>query len=467
VISLLVALNVMIVIALVWVATRRDVSPVFAIGLFCVYGIWYGVPIAVTLLAWDHIARRAFAPLDKLVYVAVLDCIAFLLTVVLFAVGWRRWKWIVNGSLGKVTFSPRMMTWLILASVGLWLVLRKLTLGLVGTSYTESNAFMARAEGTTAMGSLGIFFVISSILQAFLFACIIMPRHRWSRVISLILWAWLLVSTASEVLVGSRVALITPCILLLMWVHERRISRAALLMAYASIGFFVATVGVLLTIVIAQVRAESKISISNTGQESKQLVGQRSDPTDQMWLFVDHVTLKFETFTCGSVLLERRGVGVAGVKPYIGALLSLVPRRIMPGKPLPGSVDGTNRGLPQRIVAIDFGYDEDSGNVQVSPASVAMWQFGFLGLIPLVLINTLNLRLLNSLLNTRSLLTRALALLIFTIPTSVGVFSTADFIIMSAERAVAIYVGGTVLLHIVLMVFRPVRAPRPMEQPSS
>ena len=167
-IPLLVALNVMIVISLVWVATRRDVSPVFAIGLLAVYGIWYGVPIAITLLSWEHIARRAFAPLDKLVYVAVLDSIAFLLTIVLFAVGWRRWRWIVRGSLGRVTFSPRMMTWLILGSVGLWLILRRLTLGLVGTSYTESNAFMARAEGTTALGSLGIFFVISSILQAFL-----------------------------------------------------------------------------------------------------------------------------------------------------------------------------------------------------------------------------------------------------------------------------------------------------------
>jgi hypothetical protein len=317
------------------------------------------------------------------------------------------------------------------------------------------------SEGTGAAASLGILFFISTILQAFLVSCLLTPFPRQPRIIAPLLWIWLLFMTATEVLVGSRMSLMVPCVVLLMWVHQRRISRTALVAIYGGIVFFMATVGVLLTIVIAQIRAQNTITVAAARQESQQVVSDGTSRAEQLWTFFDHIYLKFDSIGPGAMLVEGRGAGSAGVKPWIGAALSVVPRRILASKPVPGSNDGTYRGTPQRIMAADLGYDPDFGNVGVSPAAISIWQFGLLGLVPLILINALNMRMMNSLLMTRSVFTRMLPLIVLNIPAFTGVYSNGDAILMGAERAFAVYLAATVGLFLASITMRaPLTAAR-------
>src|SRR5439155_17899763 len=141
---------------------------------------------------------------------------------------------------------------------------------------------------------------------------------------------------------------------------------------------------------------------------------------------LDGVNFKFDGISPAAHLLATYGVGVAGFRPYEGAVLAIVPRLIMPAKPVPGSADGTNRGIPQRIVAADMGYDPDVGNVPVAPASIGMWQKGWLGVLLFVIINALQFRLINSFLLTRSLLVQTLAVLLVGIP-AISLIGPGDF----------------------------------------
>jgi hypothetical protein len=460
----LVLLNVLVVIALLWVSTRRDVSAILVIALLFVYVLWYFIPSAITVLAWDRIASRVLITYDVFVKYATIETFALLMTLITFGVGWRRWKWMTNGRLANLTIGRRGMTWLVLGAVFVSLLIRKMVLGIVGTSYVEANAFSVVSEGTSSAASLGILFFLSTILQAFLICCLLTPYPRQPKLIAPLLWVWLLLMTATEVLVGSRMAVMVPCVILLMWVHQRRISRTALVAIYGGIVFFMATVGVLLTIVIAQIRTQNTITVAAASRESQQMVGDDKSRAEQLWTFFDHIYLKFDSIGPGSMLVEGRGAGVAGVRPWIGAVLSVVPRRILPSKPVPGSIDGTYRGTPQRIMAVDLGYDADFGNVGVSPAAISIWQFGMLGLIPLILINTLNLRLMNSLLMGRTVFTRMLAVMVLNIPAFTGVFSNGDAILMGAQRAVAVYFAASLGLWLAGITMRapltPARAAR-------
>jgi hypothetical protein len=121
---------------------------------------------------------------------------------------------------------------------------------------------------------------------------------------------------------------------------------------------------------------------------------------------------------------------------------------------VPGSIDGTYRGTPQRIMAADLGYDPDFGNVGVSPAAISIWQFGLLGLVPLIVINALNLRLMNSLLMTRSVFTRMLPVMVLNIPAFTGVYSNGDAILMGAERAFAMYLAVSLGLWLASFTMR-------------
>src|SRR5262249_50255622 len=124
-------------------------------------------------------------------------------------------------------------------------------------------------------------------------------------------------------------------------------------------------------------------------------------------LHVEALT-KFDSFSAGAYLVEEFGAGSAGMAPYIGALVALVPRALLPFKPVPGSVDGTYRGHPSRLIATAIGYDPDSSNVGVSPAAITIWQLGYPGLVLLVLANVIVLKFINSLLLAPSVLTRTL-----------------------------------------------------------
>jgi hypothetical protein len=110
-------------------------------------------------------------------------------------------------------------------------------------------------------------------------------------------------------------------------------------------------------------------------------------------------------------------------------------------KAVPGSFDGTYAGHPSRLAPILIGSQSPSYNVQVSPAAVTVWQFGYIGLIPMILLNAIQLYFINSLLLSNSLLPKAAALFLIGIPACFTLFSSPDVLLMNIQRVFAVYCG--------------------------
>jgi hypothetical protein len=442
----LILLQLAVAAALVWVATRRNVSPILSVSLVLAFLLWYVAPVATLLIAPERIIPRMAVTEDDFLRQALLETAAFLLTLIAFAVGRRAFRSIVDGRLASERLTPGRYSAAVIAGALVYFIVRHAMLSITGSTYMEINAFNVLAEGSSAAGRLGLLAFAEGVLLAFSYACAVTPSKR-GPMINLILWAWIIGGTISVLLVGGRLALLTPAALLLMYLHERRTPAKVLLAVYGGLFVTMATVGVIVTIAIANVRGDAPITVSEAERQSKEIVADSSFVRERIWEAFDHVNLKFDRISAGKVLVERYGSGVAGAKPYVGALLAFVPRSLMLSKPVPGSVDETNRGTPSRLAAAALGYDPDVGNVGVSPAAIAMWQFGSLGLIPLVILNVLKLALINSLLLPRSVFTRTLAMFVIIVPTFEGVFSPADLLIMNTERVLAVYAAATLALY--------------------
>jgi hypothetical protein len=444
-IVLLIVLEVATFVVLIITAKWRDVSPLLAVSLFFAFFQWYVTPVVTTLVAPERLAGRMVVVVDRFVDFATIEVAAFLLTLTIFCFGARRFRIIANGRFARFVLPPRVLALAVGAGLIAFIAVRWKTIAITGATYEEVNAFAIVGQGTAEAGAVGLLVFLDGLLLAFAAACAVTPREHM-RVTRVMVWLWIAGAALSTVMIGGRLALLTPCALLLMALHERRPSRGVILATYAGLVTVVATAGVLLTLVIANIRGSEAITLSGVSQESKAIVEQRSMLSERLWEFFDHLNIKFDAISAGAYLVDHYGYGEAGWRPYAGALLALVPRAIAGSKPVPGSIDGTARGTPSRLVANALGYDADVGNVGVSPAATSIWQFGILGLIPLVILNVLNLRLINSLLLRPSVPSRTLAMFLIGVPAFVGVFSVGDLIIMNTERALAIYAAGTVLV---------------------
>ena len=149
--------------------------------------------------------------------------------------------------------------------------------------------------------------------------------------------------------------------------------------------------------------------------------------------------MKFDTFAGGVVLLRGSGVGVGGMNPFVGSALGIVPRVILPNKPVPGSVDGTYLGIPGRIAAHLQGMGLYNSMIPVSSGAITIWQLGYYGLPVLIVANAVLLAFLNSLLLSKSVWLHAVALFVIGLPAMVNIFSSADVVLMSIERALVVY----------------------------
>lgn len=335
----------------------------------------------------------------------------------------------------------------VVAGALVFVFVRREMLALMGATYSEYNSFVVLSEGSSLAGNVGLLAFAENLLLSFVYACAVTPLRR-GKLINVLVWVWIAGASVSVVLVGGRLALFASVPLLVMLLHDRRTSAGTLIAAYSALFIVTATAGVIVTIAIANARGSEQITVSEAERQSKEVI-QSAALREKLWEAFDHVNLKFDSISAGAVLIDSYGSGVAGMRPYTGALLAFVPRRLMPSKPVPGSVDGTNRGMPSRLVAAaTLAFDPDTGNVGVSPAAIAMWQFGLFGLVPLVLLNVLQLRLINSLLLPRSIVTRTLAMFLIGVPTFIGVFSPADMLIMNLERVLAVYAAATLLLYL-------------------
>ncbi len=138
---------------------------------------------------------------------------------------------------------------------------------------------------------------------------------------------------------------------------------------------------------------------------------------------------KLDWFSAGYILVSKCGAGAAGIKPYIGSALVWIPRAMLPARPVAGSIDGTYAGHPSRVVPKTMHASLKSANVGVAPAHIAIWHFGYAGVLLFVGAAYGYLRLADRLLQAPSAYERVLGVYTLTIPSFAGVFSAPDVVL--------------------------------------
>lgn len=155
---------------------------------------------------------------------------------------------------------------------------------------------------------------------------------------------------------------------------------------------------------------------------------------------------KLDSFTAGSLLVTETGYAQAGINPYIGSLLMAMPRPLFPSKPAAGTADGTIQTHPSRLVVSNLGVKSDALNMGLAPAHIAFWQFGYIGSVVTVVAFLLNLKFLNWLLNSRSMLHPLLALYTINIPTYASMFPSPD-VVLRNFMLVSIFLVAIEIMH--------------------
>lgn len=147
---------------------------------------------------------------------------------------------------------------------------------------------------------------------------------------------------------------------------------------------------------------------------------------------------KYDGVATGEFLVSSRGAGVAGLMPYVGSLFVFVPRAVLPGRPVPGSYDGTYSGHPTRLVPSLVYYDSPSLNVGISPGHIAVWQFGYAGLPLAAAALAAYFAFLNRYLRSRSAWKILLALQALSIPSFHTVFTSPDVVLRNVVTMLVI-----------------------------
>jgi hypothetical protein len=361
----------------------------------------------------------------------VLESITLLVTLAFLLTPRPYFNFIVNNRLTEIYINSKGALLGVVMAIGFTILSTLLVAMFIGTSYFDLNAFFYLSEGSATFNNLGSIALIQTFLSCFCCACFIYawPRERQTRWLLLALMIWAIITVASQAPSGARIAMLQPFFLLTLycqaqpWSSQQKITVIGL----GAVGTII--IGSILAVAIGQARYGDRLNLDD-------LISSSSKAADENIITEMAINLitKFDSFSTGAILVERMGEGRAGIQPYIGAVLALVPRAVLPSKPIPGSYDGTIRGYPTRIVAVQMGMSEEAGNVNISPASITIWQFGYFGLLVMVLCNALHLYLINSLLLSPSLLFKSLAFFLIGLPALMTLYASPDILLMNLER---------------------------------
>ncbi|MFM5080746.1 hypothetical protein ACEUBN_05275 [Aeromonas veronii] len=118
-------------------------------------------------------------------------------------------------------------------------------------------------------------------------------------------------------------------------------------------------------------------------------------------LLLIHFYLKFSGVTNATFLSLHANAVSNGeaITSIMGPLFSFIPRLFWPTKPISGSLDGTEGGLPYRIAAQILNYPE-WGNVALSPFTTSDWIYGWWGVGGTALMIAINMFLASKLIES-------------------------------------------------------------------
>lgn len=420
---------------------KPNVSPLLSTSLLFFAMMWNIIPTLMTILFGDSISRTRLVSDEVYADYAILESAMLLITALFLLHPKPYFSILTNTPLARVKITLNAA--LLMACVGL---LTTVVLNFqgpsLGATYVERNSFATVSEGTEEFNLLGIISLVQGLLLSVGYVCLFMkwPPGMKTRILYFVLLSWIALVVIPLILLGARIAVLGPLILFVLHAQSQHWSKRKMTIALGGALVLTIIVGGVSAILIGQSRTTYDVSVDELLSRASGLLQPESAVTSPWQALLDETVTKFDDISWGAALVQYVGYDVAGWKPYEGVLLALVPRQLLNGKPVPGSVDGTYRGHPGRLIAAVMGFDPDSGNVQVSPATIAIWQFGYWGLIALVLCNALHLYFVNSLLLTPSLISKSLGVSLLGIPTLLTLYASPDALLLNAQRMLLIYV---------------------------
>ena len=428
---LLLLLQLALLVMIVAIRRNRRVSPYLPTLLLFMTLLWFVIPVVLTVLLQGKLETYSFVNYDVFLFYAVLESFTLLVTLAFLLTPKPYFKFIIDSRLADIYITPKGALLVVISGIGFTILTVALVALFIGTSYWDLNAFTYLSEGTDTFNNMGSVVVVQTLLSCFCCACFIYtwPRERntWWLLGALMVWVFIMV--ASQAPSGARMSLLQPLFLLTLYCQAQPWSSRRKLAIIGMGGVSTVVVGSILAVAIGQARYGDRLNLG-------EIVSSSSKAAEQNLIseLANNLITKFDSFSTGALLVERMGAGSAGIQPYVGAVLALVPRAVLPSKPIPGSFDGTIRGHPTRVVAVQMGMSEEAGNVNLSPAAVSIWQFGYLGLAVMIVCNVLQLYLINSLLLSPSLFLKSLAFFLVGLPSLLTLYASPDFLLMNLER---------------------------------
>ena len=428
---LLILLQIALLLVIVAIWRNPKVSPHLPTLLLFMILMWFTTPVILTVLFQGYLKTYSYVNYELFLFYAVLESVTLLVTL-LFLLGTKPYfNFIVESRLTEIYLNPKGALLGVAIALGFTFLTAALAAVYMGSSYFDQNAFFFLSEGSNTFNNLGSIAFIQNILSCFCCACFVHlwpgERQTWWLLGGLILWA--LITVGLQAPSGARIAMLQPFFLMVLYCQAQPWSsrQKATIVGVGAVGTII--IGSILSVAIGQARYGDRLKLNDILSNSSKAADQNI--VSEMAI---NLITKFDSFSTGAILVERMGEGRAGVQPYIGALLAMIPRAVLPSKPIPGSFDGTIRGYPTRVVAVQMGMSEEAGNVNVAPASIAVWQFGYFGLLVMILANVLHLYLINSLLLAPSLFFKSLAFFLVGLPALMTIYAPPDILLMNLER---------------------------------
>ena len=405
------------------------ISRVLVISITIYVLLWCIIPIAANLFFWDELFLAPLTKRNDYNNMAVIElgglAVACFFFTFLEDIVSRKGRGLpsTQTSLNRI---GKILLILSAATVFIAIVFDPMA----GLNYLERN-LVTNIEEVKLNTAFNIIWMLKPFASAFLFAYLVMGTKAMTGMsfFRFIAWAAIILEAGNALLQGSRISLITPFLIFLLSLAYLRRQSLMTMLVVLIFGTLTVIFGGLALNVVGDLRSEGDY-------EAKELYGSisRENILEAVSSLGVNMVTKLDSIRSGTVLINEHGIGVARHKPYIGAVFSLMPRVLWPGKPEPGSFNGELTGHPSRLVAGLMGMDVFVGNVGVSPGAISIWQFGYFGLILWIILNALNLLFLNRLLRTNSIMLNSLGFYLLGLPTLATLFASADVLILNSQR---------------------------------
>ena len=444
---LLVMLQVVLLIVLVKLMRQPAVSPLLSTSLFMFAVLWYIAPVFIKVLWGNEVSAVNFLSDDTYALYGIVETITLLVTLLFLFHARPYFRSIKNSNLASVSISPTFALLIALVGIGVTLAYNAQAISL-GDTYIARNAFAIAGEGTAQFDNVGSLALLQTLLVSFAYASLLVkwPRGLKTRRLYLAIGIWIVLAIVPNVLLGGRIAILVPFVLLVLrgrashWPNKKMILRVGAVLALTAV------FGGAVSVVVGSSRTQADLTLEEVVSQSLDEIGTGSSGTGPVQAVLGGLVTKFDSISWGASLVETFGAESAGLRPYEGVLVALIPRQFLSSKPVPGSADGTYQGHPSRLAV--FSSSDPSNNVQVSPAAIAIWQLGYWGIILLVITNVINLYVINSLLQSSSLILQSLALFLIGVPAFYTLFASPDTVLMNLQRAMAIYVFLSIVARV-------------------